>query len=96
MNNLLLKTYFISGARFKECVEIEKLNGENTKYLLENNPYFINLIKDYENVGYKELREMSFNGLLKTSSCYLELFKDRIEDDFKKIPRTIKHLSFNL
>ena len=97
MNDLLLKTYFISGARFDEFIMIEKLNNDNIKFLIELNPYLCVLICEYENIKIYDLRSKSLdNFALKSVSEYLELFKDKIQEDFNKLPRSFGHLAFNL
>lgn len=95
MNDLLKKTYFISGAYSNEFIEFENIDKNNINLLIELNPYLAMLIVKCENKKICELRQINDNSL-KNVSYYLELNKDKINEDFKKLPITLSNFDYGL
>lgn len=96
MNDLLIKTYFLSCSDFNEFVIFEKINEKNINLLMEFNPYLSHLIAECENKKIYELRQIYTLNTLKNVSYYLELKKDKINEDFNKLPKSFMHKDYGL
>lgn len=91
MNELLLKTFYLSGtyeceAHAKQLLENPIINMKNFKKLCEFNPYLVqNIILEHEKMKYFEIRKKLESERLEHDLLfYLEAYKDKIDSDFKK------------